>query len=172
MLWIWPSSFSGNDHAIIKIHVTLNSPWSRCDRPGWTMERKHVIEGGGLRKSKNLHVVAVTLLLFTIFYPPSYVGVKYLLYYGRCFLWEMSRVLLSLWIQWGMAGFQPLHNRLVSHKLKYVWNVNDHRLTAVAEHPSIRVPFGGLKMYRNLEHWSPQVLKLYQIFIYKNRNDS
>ena len=59
--------------------------------------------------------------------------------------------------------FQLLSNSPVSHKLKYLWNVNEHQLMKVAQH---RLLFGGLKVYRNL--WDAKVTlsgvpKLYRI---------
>ena len=64
--YISPSLLSGNDHAIITTHVTLNSLWSGVVT-GLAEHRREIIRinviegGGGLWEYKNLQVVAVTL---------------------------------------------------------------------------------------------------------------
>ena len=45
------------------------------------------------------------------------------------------------------------NNRPLPCKLKYLWSVNELQLTEVVQH---RLPFGGLKMYRNV--WDPELL--------------
>ena len=61
MLWIGPSSLSGNDHAIITTHVTLNSSWPGLVEQWREIIGINVIEGGELWENKDLQVVAVTL---------------------------------------------------------------------------------------------------------------
>ena len=80
MLWIWHSLFSGNDHAIIPTHVTLNSSWPGGNRLGWTMERNHQRKchrgRRALWKQNSTSCSCnsnLTLTLFTVFYLPSYV---------------------------------------------------------------------------------------------------
>ena len=80
MLWIWHSLFYGNDHAIIPTHVTLNSPWPGGNWLGWTMERNHQRKCQRGRRALGKQNFtgcrcdySLTLMLFTVFYPPSYV---------------------------------------------------------------------------------------------------
>ena len=78
MLWIRPSSLSGNDHAII---TTMSH---------WTAHGQVVT---GLAEPD-------TDIVYCIL--SAYLCVKYLLYYRRCFPWEMFRMIVSIdTIKWG-----------------------------------------------------------------------